>query len=122
MSALEVGQELVKYCNEGKGMDAVEKLYDTNCVSIEAMAGGPLDQTMTGKEAILGKNKWWYENHEVHSVSVQGPFPHGDRFAVFFDFDVTNKMANQRMKMQEVGLYTVANNKITKEEFFYHMG
>jgi hypothetical protein len=53
---------------------------------------------------------------------VKGPFPHGDRFARYFDFDVTAKagpMAGNRMQMQEVGLYTVAGGKITREEFFY---
>ena len=51
-----------------------------------------------------------------------GPFPHGnDRFCVMFDYDVTNKPSGQRFQMEEVGLYTVADGKISKEEFFYAM-
>lgn len=29
---------------------------------------------------------------------------------------------NMRMKMDEIGIFTVVNGKITKEEFFYAMG
>ena len=73
---------------------------------------------------VKGKNEWWVNNHEVHSSSVKGPFPNGDRFAVIFNYDVTAKagpMAGQRMKMEEVALYTVKDGKITREEFFYTM-
>ena len=42
-----------------------------------------------------------------------------DRFALIFDMDVTNRETGQRMQMREVGLYTVADGKIVREEFFY---
>ena len=48
-----------------------------------------------------------------------GPLAHGDRFVVGFQYDVTNKPSGKRMKMDEVGLYTVRNGKIVREEFFY---
>ena len=51
--------------------------------------------------------------------------PNGDRFAVAFSYDMTPKagpMAGRRMQMEEVGLYTVADEKIVKEDFFYHIG
>ena len=32
------------------------------------------------------------------------------------------KPSKQRMKLDEVGLFTVANGKIVREEFFYDMG
>jgi hypothetical protein len=36
--------------------------------------------------------------------------------------DITSKSMGQRMQMDEIGLYTVENGKITHEEFFYTMG
>ena len=39
--------------------------------------------------------------------------------ALIFDMDVTNKESGQRMQMREVGVYTVKNGKILREEFFY---
>lgn len=82
-------------------------------------------RNMKGIDAIRRKNQWWLENHEIHGGDVLGPWPHGDRFIVVFNFDVTPKvgpMAGQRMQMAEAGLYTVKEGKIAKEEFFYHMG
>ncbi len=125
--ALAVGKQLADFCNQGKNMDAINALYSDNIVSIEAVDCGSADmpQTMTGKDAVLGKNKWWSENHEVHAGKVTGPFPHGDKFILLFDYDITPKcgpMSGNRMQMQEAGLYTVDNGKITKEEYFYDMG
>ena len=77
---------------------------------------------MRGMQAVLGKSKWWEENHTIHSASCLGPFPNGDRFACFFKFDVTNKPSNQRFTMEEVALYTVKDGKIVREEFFYTGG
>lgn len=68
------------------------------------------------------KGEWWIANHEAHSASVTGPWPHGDRFVVGFQYDVTNKPSGKRMKMDEVGLYTVRDGKIVREEFFYDVG
>lgn len=124
--ALTVGKKLADLCNQGKNIDAINALYDKDIVSVEAMPGSEdMPQTMTGKDAILGKNQWWLENHEVHSGKVTGPYPHGDRFILMMHYDITPKCgptAGQRMQMQEAGLYTVKGGKIVKEEFFYDMG
>lgn len=121
MSVNEIGKKLVALCQQGKNMEAIETLYDQNVVSVEAMSAPGMDQTIKGLDAVLGKNKWWSQNHEVHSGEAAGPFPHGDRFAVMFNYDVTNKPSGRRMQMQEMGLYTVKDDKIVKEEFFYCM-
>lgn len=119
MSATQIGEELVALCKQGKNMDAIEKFYSPNIVSIEACAMPGMEQTQTGIDAIKGKSTWWVENHEVHGGEVSGPFPHGNRFAVLFKFDVTPKHTGKRMTMEEIGLYTVEEDKIVKEEFFY---
>ncbi|TIO37785.1 MAG: ester cyclase, partial [Mesorhizobium sp.] len=36
-----------------------------------------------------------------------------------FTFDVTPKSTGERVKMDEVGLYTVKNGKISEERFYY---
>ncbi len=122
MSAIGVGQEFVAYCKAGKNLEAIEKFYSANVVSLEAVAMPNIGQTQQGIEAIKGKNKWWVENHEVHGGEVSGPFPNGNRFIVHFKYDVTPKHTGKRMTMEEMGLYTVENGKIVKEEFFYTTG
>jgi len=125
--ALAVGKQLAEFCNQGQNLDGINALYADNVVSVEAcdMGNPELPQTTTGIEGVRKKNEWWCEHNEVHSGKVTGPFPHGDKFILIFDYDVTSKcgpMAGQRMQMQEAGLYTVENGKVTKEEFFYSMG
>ena len=72
-----------------------------------------------GKEAVKQKGEWWQANHEVHGGSVQGPYVNGDQFALRFTFDITPKSTGQRVTMDEVGLYTVKNGKISEERFYY---
>ena len=103
----------------------VEALFSTyyhpDCVSLEGMAmeGGP-GREAKGLDAILAKGEWWFANHDVHETTVEGPFLHGEnQFAVVYGIDVTTKSTGERMKMREVGLYTVEGGKIVREEFFY---
>ena len=122
---LSIGKTLVELCNAGKNMEAVETLYSPEIVSIEPMGGPEMPARQEGLAAIKGKNEWWINNHEIHSAKAEGPWPHGDRFVVRFTYDVTSKagpMAGKRMTIDEAALYTVKNDKITQEEFFYSMG
>ena len=124
-STLEVGKKLVALCREGKNVEAVEMLYDDHVVSIEAVSMPGMEQRTEGKAANLAKNKWWIENNTVHSSSYGDAWVNGERFTVIMKPDVTAKvgpMAGRRMQMEEVGLYTVKNGKITEEQFFYGMG
>jgi ketosteroid isomerase-like protein len=122
MSALEIGKRYVALCQEGKFDKCLDELFAENAVSVEA--GGPpgMDPVATGLAAIRAKGEWWQGNHIVHSNVVSGPYPNGNRFAVRFVFDVTNKPSGKRLSMDEIGLFTVENGKITREEFFYTMG
>lgn len=116
-----IGKKLVDYCKSGNNMKAVDELYDKNIQSHEAASMPGMPDRMEGIDAIRKKNTEWDKSMEVHSMEVEGPFPMGDRFAVHFKYDATEKKSNKRMKMEEVALYTVRDGKIVKEEFFYSM-
>ena len=122
MTAFEVGKQLVELCRQGKNHEAMQTLYSPNIVSVEATAAPNMSTESVGLDAVMAKGKWWMDNHEVHSAVCEGPFPHGDRFIVRFTYDVTNKPSGRRMTMDEGALYTVADGKIVREEFFYSMG
>ncbi|WP_432798010.1 SnoaL-like domain-containing protein [Poriferisphaera sp. WC338] len=118
-TTMDIANQLVALCRERKFAEAINTLYADDIVSVEAMEDPAMPARMEGKETVLGKNQWWFDNHEIHSITVSDPFPHGDRFAVYFDDDITSKETGERIHMQEVALYTVTDGKITHEEFFY---
>jgi limonene-1,2-epoxide hydrolase len=62
------------------------------------------------------------ENMQIHSFEANGPFVAHDRFVVQYDADVTDKNSKERMQLSEVGVYTVKNGKIVREEFLPRVG
>ncbi|KYG69612.1 hypothetical protein AZI87_00750 [Bdellovibrio bacteriovorus] len=118
---MEVGKKLVELCKRGDNMKAIDWLYSENIESKEAASMPGMPAQMRGIEAIRKKNMEWDEQMEVHSMDVSGPYPHGDRFAVHYKLDVSERKSGKRWQMEEVALYTVSNGKIVKEEFFYTM-
>ena len=122
MTTMELGRKLVELCRQGQNLQAIETLYSPDIVSVEAAGMPGMPAEMQGRDAILGKNKWWVENHDIHSASCDGPYPHGDRFIVNFKYDITNKPSGKRMQMEEAALFTVRDGKIGREEFFYVTG
>ena len=122
-STLEIGKQLVTYCQKRDGLGAVDALYDEKIVSIEGQGSEAMPARMEGLAAIRGKHQWWYDNHEIHSTEAVGPFVghRDDQFAVQFSMDVTPK-GGDRMQMTEIGLFTVKGGKVVQEEFLYLMG
>ena len=118
MSTLSIANKLVDFCRQGKNEEA-RALYADHAVSVEAFAPPQGQQESVGIAAIMAKSDWWYANHVTHSAHVAGPCPHGNRFIIGLQVDVTFKPTDQRMTMEEMGLYTVENGKIVREEFFY---
>src|SRR5687768_9131020 len=96
MDAREVGNKLVELCREGRNMEAIDMLYSKDVVSLEAHGNPQIPAEVRGIDKVKQKNQWWVENNELHSSSVEGPFPHNDRFAVKFHYDVTPKEGPMR--------------------------
>ena len=115
-----VASQLVAYCRENKEDQCLTELYAADAVSVEAVAmPGTSSAECVGLDAIRGKHAWWENTMEIHSGNVEGPFLHGaDRFAVIFEVDATNRETKERNQMREVGVYTVKDGKIVREEFF----
>ncbi len=122
MSTLEIANKLADLCRQGKNLEAINTLYAEDIVSVEASMPPGTDREARGIDAIRAKSAWWVANHDVHSASVTGPWPHDDRFIVGFQYDITHKPSGQRVKMDEVGLFEVKDGKIVREEYFYAMG
>jgi ketosteroid isomerase-like protein len=118
-TTLEIARKYVQLCKNGDHHGILETLFSKDATSVEAaaMPGNPAE--VRGVKAIGEKGKKWTDNHEVHSATTEGPWPHGDRFIVRFAYDVTNKPSGRRFKLDEAALLTVEGGKIVREEFFY---
>src|ERR1700735_2788781 len=109
MSTHDIAHDLVALCREGKFAESGEKYWADDVVSVEAM--GP-EAESHGKAAARGKGEWWAGAHEVHGITVEGPYVNGDDFTVRFKMDITVKESGQRMTMDEIALYRLKDGKI----------
>ena len=59
---------------------------------------------------------------EVCEGKVHGPYMHGsNRFAALFSYKTRERASGKEMNIDEVAVYTVADGKIVREEFYYTM-
>src|ERR1700757_3117867 len=117
MNTEEVAQKVVELVRKQAWHEALATLYDKNIVSVEARAGDGESAEKRGIDQVRGKTDWWVNAMEVHSFKANGPFVAHDRFVVQYDADVTDKNSKKRFQLSEVGVYTVKNGKIVREEF-----
>ena len=121
MTTEEVAKKVVELVRKQAWYDALD-LYDDNVVSVEAYPGAGGSPETHGKEGVRGKIDWWVNAMQVHSFKASDPFVAHDRFVVQYDADVTEKESNERRQLSEVGVYTVKNGKIVREEFLPRVG
>ena len=117
MNTEQVAQKVVELVRKQAWREALDTLYDKDVVSVEAQTTDGSSPETRGKEGVRGKIDWWLDAMQVHSFKANGPFVAHDRFVVQYDADVTDKSSKQRRQLSEVGVYTVKNGKIIREEF-----
>jgi hypothetical protein len=122
MSTQEVAEKVVKLVRQQAWYKALDTLYDKDIVSVEASASEGESAEKRGIDQVRGKIDWWLNAMEVHSFTAKGPFVAHDRFVVQYDADVTEKNSKKRFQLSEVGVYTVKNGKIVREEFLPFTG
>lgn len=121
MNTQQVAIKVVELTRKQEWREALDTLYADDIVSVEARAleGSPESH---GIEAVRAKVDWWINEMECHSVKVDGPYVAHDHFAVRYDLDVTDRKSGHRMQLAEIGVYTVKDNKIVREEFLPYSG
>ena len=122
MSSQEVAEKVVELVRQQAWYKALDTLYDKDIVSVEASASEGESAEKRGIDQVRGKVDWWLNAMEVHSFTAKGPFVAHDRFVVQYDADVTEKNSKKRFQLSEVGVYTVKNGKIVREEFLPFTG
>ena len=119
MSLQSVARQFVDLCNQGKNFDVMRTLYAPDIVSVE----GDGKET-AGQQAVIKKSEDWVLDKSFDFQSIRGPFFNGaqngdGQFAVFFTHKVTPKATSKQITLEEVAVYTVKNDKITREQFFF---
>lgn len=122
MSTQDVAEKVVELVRQQAWYKALDTLYDKDIVSVEASASEGESAEKRGIDQVRGKIDWWLNAMEVHSFTAKGPFVAHDRFVVQYDADVTEKNSKKRFQLSEVGVYTVKNGKIVREEFLPFTG
>lgn len=113
-SAAEVGKSLVELYNAGKWDEPAKLWWSPEIVSVEGMG-----MAWAGRDAVNAKNAGWYEQNNVLGGSAEGPYVGASGFAVKFRMEVQEKATGKRTRMEEVGVYTVQDGKIVREEYMY---
>jgi hypothetical protein len=117
MSTQEIAKKVVELTRKQAWYEALDALYDDDIVSVEAFSMGGGSPETRGKKGVRDKVDWWVNATEVHSFNSNGAYVAHDRFVVQYEADVTDKNSKERRKLSEVGVYTVKNGKIVREEF-----
>jgi hypothetical protein len=120
MSVHQIAEKFVELCSQGKHFEVMRTMYAPEMVSVEADG-----REFVGKEAVIHKSEVFQGNNNILSQDLRGPFFLGDAnrssgaFAVYTSIDFAPKSGGERRTHEEVGFYTVKNDQITREEFFY---
>ena len=117
MSLETVATEFVRLCRQGKNFDVMRTMYAPSIVSVEGDG-----RETAGQGPVIKKSEDWVADKTFHGETVAGPFYNGanpDQFVVYFTLDVTPKATGKRKTFDEVGIYTVKDDLITREQFFY---
>ena len=120
MSVQTVAGKYMELCSKGKHFDFMRTFYAPEIVSVESDG-----REFVGKEPVIKKSEVFQGNNAITAQDLRGPFFLGDsnadsgRFAVYTSIRFNPKAGGRSQTHEEVGLYTVRNDKVTREEFFY---
>ena len=120
MSVETVARKFMELCKLGKHFEVMRTMYAPEMVSVEG------DGTeYVGKDVVIRKSEAFQGNNAIQSQDLRGPFFLGDanarsgRFGVYTAIEFSPKSGGERRRHEEVGLYTVKDDTITREEFYY---
>ena len=76
-------------------------------------------ESWKGIDAVREKCRQWYDQFTVHDFSAEGPYVTSDGFAMKYTMEIEGKQGMPpRMKTSEIAVYTVADGKVIREQFF----
>ena len=113
----QIGADLVALFNAGRGSEVEAKWWSPRIVSVEGMG-----LAWHGRKAVEEKNRGWMTSHTVLGASAEGPYVGAAGFAVKFRIQVRDNATGAESHAEEVGVYTVRDGQIVREEFMGSAG
>jgi hypothetical protein len=118
MSTQTVASRLAELCRQGKFEAAQKELFAEDAVSIEPHETPDFAKETKGLRAIIEKgHKFESMLEQVHGCTASAPLIAGNAFALTLAMDVTMK-GRGRVKLEEVCVYEVKDEKVVSEQFF----
>jgi hypothetical protein len=117
LTPAEIGSVVVEAFNEHRPDAELWNEYWAD--DVESIEGMGVSLAWHGRDAMQAKGEEWTAGHIVHSASAEGPYVGATGFAIRFRMDVEEKATGNRAVMEEVGVYSVRNGKVIREEFMY---
>ena len=120
MSVRTIAAKFMELCGQGKHFDFMRGYYSPDMVSVEGDA-----RETAGKAAVIRKSEDFQSTVNFVSQELRGPFFCGDdkansgRFGVYMAYEFTLKADGSKLKREELGVYTVKNDMVVREEFYY---
>ena len=121
MSVRTVAAKFQELVSQGKHFEFMRTMYSPDMVSVEGDG-----RATVGKEQVIHKSEVFQGANQFHSQDLRGPFFLGDasadsgRFGVYIALEFSPNSGGDRRRHEEVGLYTVQDGVVTREEFFYN--
>jgi hypothetical protein len=117
MSVEEIAHKFVNWRNNDDAARLRTELYSPDIESIEEWNTSEIRQ-VRGMEGLRKKGQWLSRDFEVHNIKASAPLVADNWFSVKFEIDTTDKKSGERSTLSEIGVYKVANSKITQEHYF----
>lgn len=116
-SPADIGAVVVEAFNEHRpDVELWDRFWSDDVESVEGLG---VSQAWRGRDAMQAKGEAWIAEHTVHSATAEGPYVGATGFSIRFRMDVEEKSTGNRILMEEIGVYTVRNGKVIREEFMY---
>lgn len=111
---LEIGTAVVAHINAGEDDAPIwKRFWSRSVVSVEGGAG----MAWHGQAAMEAKSSAWLAQNRVLGCRAEGPFVGCSGFAVRMTIDAEDASTGTRRSMSEIGVYTVQDGKVVREEF-----
>lgn len=101
-------------------LGAAVKLLAPDVVRVAPLERAGGSAGLRGVEAIMENARKQTADYDIRGVEIDGPYPHGNRFAVHFVFDEVHIPTGQPTASEKISVYTVHDGAIIREDVYYH--